>query len=76
MECVEIATGKAHKVIVGSLLPRYDNLNLHLKTQLVNALLLEKGQVNSADPTDFAVAPDVQKKSSKYKICGIHFDIR
>ena len=46
MECIEIATGKAHKVIVGSLLPRYDDLNLHLKTQLVNAMLLEKSMEN------------------------------
>eukprot|EP00112_Aurelia_sp_Birch-Aquarium-sp1_P021061 Seg5571.1 transcript_id=Seg5571.1/GoldUCD/mRNA.D3Y31 product="putative RNA-directed DNA polymerase from transposon X-element" protein_id=Seg5571.1/GoldUCD/D3Y31 len=46
MECIEVATAKAQTVIVGSLLPRYDDPNLHLKTQIVNAMLLEKSMEN------------------------------
>ena len=40
-ECIDNATTKAGKVIVGSLIPRYDDPQLNLKTQIFNTSLLE-----------------------------------
>ena len=50
-------------------------LNIQIEWKQITTQYLN-GQVNFVDPTDFVDAVDAQKTSAKYKILGIHFDIR
>ena len=67
LECIDIAKAKAGKVVVGSLIPRYDDPQLNLKTQIFNTSLLENSlDVNApfllADNSNLHVREDLVSK--------------